>query len=525
MKANIEKFKERKSKALEEPSALSYEGQLKFRQGNVQEAKAKFEKAIKKNSHYIKAYLGLANVLYAQRFKNEAVQVLEQGINKNPDDAFLKGRLGLILEEQGKLKEAAKKVVEAIKLEQQPRHKKQWIRILQRIKRNLGHLPPTSSAWSIARRDIARSSHVSIGHNLRISLEKSWSYSFETPIRIRKTYNIPSPIIAGDFLIIPDPNMERLLALSLSDGKKQWQTERIATNLTYASSPVLASSCIIFATLGSIKQIDLNAESPTPHDTWVDKRIKMAEVLSTPLAYKEWIIFPFEDNVLVYDSQIEFGYFIDAQGVELPRSAVVFEDKVMILSKYGQVFHLKPSLILQEIERKDLLAKAICSAPCVSGNLIYFEVFQKRKRKICTYNIVDGNLTVGDISGESCAKDHLHFNFPPLAYNNGVIVTSDISSKLYYARCVGDNMDIMPIDIDISVGPKKVVTADHIFSVIIGTYFISKTEDGFFYINLEDMSDKGMEFFGSEVVAQPIADQNRIFFLCRNGVRCYTLNY
>ena len=371
------------------------------------------------------------------------------------------------------------------------------------------------------RRNASRSSHISINNSKINNFQEKWFYGFDTPIKINPSYNIPSPIIANGLLIIPDPNMERLLALNLSNGKKKWQTDRICTNLTYASSPVFTCTNLLLARSKIIQQIDLDFGELT---YFANDGIELLDILSTPLIYDEWIFFPLSNGIYIYDWQIEKGNFIS--NISDAQDPIIFKDKVMILSKSGESLLFEPSIISTKNERKTLIENAVCSAPCVSGEMIYFEVYHKRKRKICAYNPTDEHLVITDFENERCKKDHLHFNFPPLAYKDGVIVASDTYPRLYYARCVGDEMDIIPIDIEIKVGPIQIRRISHIFSIIIGTYFISKYQNGFFYLNLEDSKVKGMEFFGfdDEVLIQPIANQNQLFFLCRNGVQCYSFN-
>ena len=142
---------------------------------------------------------------------------------------------------------------------------------------------------------------------------------------------------------------------------------------------------------------------------------------------------------------------------------------------------------------------------------------------MCVYNPRDGNWIVKEIEGEICSPDHAHLNFSPVVYRDGILLSSDVHPKVYRIRLVGDVLEIVPLEIDIQAGPAKVVNVSHIFSTVVGTYFISKTTKGFFYINLEKPKDNAMTVIPCEVIAQPVAYKDRIFLLCEDGLRYYII--
>ncbi|SBT08553.1 Tetratricopeptide TPR_2 repeat protein [Candidatus Accumulibacter aalborgensis] len=98
------------------PSGNVNLGNLRLRQGRMDEAAAAFERAIALDPGFAGAYVNLADAWRQQGHEAEAEKVLRRGLAVMPRDAHLHHALGLALTRQGKKAAALKEFVEAARL-------------------------------------------------------------------------------------------------------------------------------------------------------------------------------------------------------------------------------------------------------------------------------------------------------------------------------------------------------------------------------------------------------------------------
>lgn len=498
----------------------------------LQKAKQELEKAIKCNKHFVEPYKALAECLLIELKPDEAKGKLQEALQMAPKNPSINGSLGTIFNDERKFKEAARLLKRALRWEKNKKQARIWRRKMDEIRR---YLPSSKAYWSMARKDGARSSRVEWENRVLVPTPL-WPHHYAFFKALEEDVKaVPSPVITVTFegstrkaaIVIADASLGAFVALDVDKGERVWSSGKIIEKFAYFNTPViLEDSLLLFITDGCLKGSDISQQPIRFQDIMVDKRIKPSS-LSTPLVYEEMAIFCLEREVLIYDSLIGEGYFIDIELEEndILLSPIVFEDKLMCLSRHGVLFEvdLRNFEFEGKIGGKKLL-EGICSPPCISGTTIYFEAFAKARR-IYAYDPKDTELVEKVLPGEHCSPEHLHFDFPPVAYKDGVLISSDIESppKFYQVRRAGNCLERISIDIDIRRGSKRVVGVSHVFSVVVGKYLISKTGEGFFYLNLDDPSDNDMMFFPSEMITQPIVDEEKLFFICRDGVRCYSI--
>ena len=247
---------------------------------NIQKAKQAFEKAIALKKEYPEAYIGISDCLWGEEEKEKSILKLKEALKVLPENSSLLYKIGFYLKEIGKpkkeveiLKEAAEYLRKALNLEKNSEKIKEIAKNLREIEEILGvkkcpycnhdiapdcnlcpncqrditvcsnckypnafflrlclscRKPlPSPETW-IARGDNNRSSYIASDRTIN-AFKKKWFYPFRSAIKQELLPNIPSPVIAGDIVIIPNPDgpgmIKSLLGLNIHSGKDllEWQ--------------------------------------------------------------------------------------------------------------------------------------------------------------------------------------------------------------------------------------------------------------------------------------------------------------
>lgn len=532
METKLEKFKKINDKDLNwNPAALTYDALIEFRvKGNISQSKRQLEKALKNNPNFVQAYITLADILYIEGKTSEAIKILKQGIKMNPSDPTLRGRFGLLLEKSEKLMWAKIQLALAEKFEQDVKQSEIWRKILERVERKIRNQPQsdTFSVWTMARKDCYRSSFIPLGElQGKINITQQDYFSFDSPVNPVFLPNIPSLVVAGDMIVFPDVSMKTFRGVKISNiNEVVWKPGMLADRLTYSSTPVYMSPYLFFSLGNSIRRVDLSKPNPSIESLVADPKLQMSPYCA-PTAYENIVIFAFRECVYCYDLDEDKGNFISLDIIDqedILRSPVICDGELIILSQSGRIFII--DILTGCLIKADTLPiKGIYSAPCVMGNNIYFEIFDEElnSRKVGAYCPKDGSIVTEELTDELCSPEDMHLNFSPLVFGDTVLVASDVSPVFYKVRRTGSLLENIPLELDIQVGHQRVTSVFHVFSVVVGSYLISKSMQGFFYVNLDDPSSNRIENMNSEMVTQPIVNGERVFFLCKDGIECFLL--
>lgn len=388
----------------------------------------------------------------------------------------------------------------------------------------------SQEGWAMARRNAARSScDERFGEWSR--LLELWGYEFPIPFPQETLPDIPSPIVANDMVIVPDPSLQSFLGLRVSDGHSLPSRKVLGGKLSYASTPVYLPPFLLFASNGSLWQISFSKDEISSSPIMKDSRIQILRYC-TPMSIGEVAIFGLREWILLYRPQTNEARFIPyklSRKDDVISTPLQWNGEAVFVSRYGEI--LRVSFREDELEGAELsirkieeVTDAVCSPPCLCGNSLYFESLNPDGlRSICEYSLSgDGELKMEGIEEGVCSPEDTHLHFPPIVFQDGVIVSSDIEPRLYYAQG-GYPMRVLPINIEIHKGSLRIHQISHIFAFILGSRLVGKTPKGFFYLNLLDPGEGGIEIFRppTEMIAQPINYGHRLFFMTMMGVKCY----
>lgn len=343
----------------------------------------------------------------------------------------------------------------------------------------------------------------------------SWFYplSFETLS--------PPPVIVGDLVVLPVLNEGSILALKVANGEKVWKIENIFPSNEYVNLLFVYPYLYVYNSR-IIKRILMELNKINSETIYNDSNNFLPSFPVVNVKSHK-IYFPVNKGLFVHDTwrSLIKGKIYQT---EVKKDEILFPvmvgEKVFAFSTKGKIYKLS--------SHKMEIYSAICdyehiSPPIANRKWIYFEGYSKGRRTINAWSDEIKNPLSLSLPDLICSIDDIHFHHPPYLYKDGVLLISCEEAKLYYVKVVENKLDMKEININISIGGRKVVNIEFLFSTItLSSYFISRVPEGFFYINLEDPTNKGMEFFRGEIMSKPLIFKNRLILLCKDGIRCYT---
>ncbi len=523
--------REKVQKRPNEPGGYFYLGCAIYHlRHDIKKAMSEFEKSIECDKNFLEGYKALTATLLELRDDQGAEKALKRALKIKPKDTDLLITYADLLERGGRCQQGKKLLMKAKTYADNSKTRKIIQNRLNQIESKT--VPEFIEVWAMARKDCYRSSFVPLGElQVRIGISQQGYLSFDSPINPGFLPDIPCPIVAGDIAVFPDGSMKSFRGVKVSNiNEVVWKPGVLADRLIYSSTPVYVPPYLFFSLGNSIRRVNLSKPNPSIEPLVANPKFQMSPYCA-PTAYENIVIFAFRECIYCYDLDEKEGNVISLNTVDsqdILRSPVICDGEVMILSRKGRIFTLD---ILAEFAVKEntIPIKGTYSAPCVIESNVYFEIFDEEhnSRKIAAYCPKDGSYVIRDLSKEFeelCSQEDLHLNFSPLVFRDTVLVASDVSPVFYQVRRIESLLEVIPLELDIQVGHQKVVSVSHVFSTVLGSYLISKSEQGFFYVKLEDLSFNSINNLISGMVTQPIiVDKDRIFFLCRDGIECFLL--
>lgn len=383
----------------------------------------------------------------------------------------------------------------------------------------------------MSRRDSHRSSTEEISKKWS-RLADLWSYKFSSGFTQEFLPDIPSPIMANDMVIVPDPGLQSFIGIGTNDGHGLGSPKILGGRLSYASTPVYVNPFLIFALNGALYQICFDEDGLSSNLILSDSRIQLVDYCA-PVATEEVTIFGLRKWILIYKpktGEAEFIPYKFRRKDDHLLSPVQWEKEAVFLSRFGQILRAafdenKPDKDNLSIEEIGELGGNICSTPCLLEDRIYFEVLALKglRRSICEYSLSgNGPLGIEGLEEGICSPMDTRLYFPFLVFQRGIILSSDLGPRLYYVQG-GDPIKVTPIDIKIKKDNLKIYQISHIFASILGSRLIGKIPKGFFSVDLLHPEEGTIDIFRpeTELIGQPINSGCRLFFMTRTGVRCY----
>ena len=361
------------------------------------------------------------------------------------------------------------------------------------------------------------------------TLNKKWTYSFRTPIRDEFLPNVPSPVFAGDIIICPHPDdlgvPKSLLGLNIQSGEVlwEWHTGHL---LTYPSTPIPIGPFLYLFSRQTLRIRFINSET-TESWSMCTHQTLVPQGYMQPLFFKHqditFIILVLDKALLIYKiPQHEYEFIeVPLQKEEDKISGIAWNGEyAIIVSQKGEILSLREDLHIQSLKLLEGEV-GICSPPCVFGKDIYFEFMYRNesRRRICAFDPEERKLVTSDLEyEEGCNPEHLHWQIPLLTHKNGILISSDLHSRIYIVRREGEILITVPKELEITNGITNIFQE---FSGLLGSYLISSMGNLFFYVNIQNPDEKGWGYLDSPVIAQPaISQKGLLFFLCIDGLYC-----
>lgn len=390
-----------------------------------------------------------------------------------------------------------------------------------------------SENWRMSRRDSGRSSCDRVfGRWSR--LREVWSYEFHLPFIHESLPDIPSAIIANDMAIVPDSTLQSFVGVRVNDGQAFPSPKILGGSLSYASTPVYIHPFPVFALNGALYQISFGKDKLSLNILISDPKIQLINYC-TPMAAGEIAVFGLKEWILLYkpkSGKTKFVPYRLAREDDNLLSPIQWKEEAVFLSRFGEIVRI--GFNEAELERAKLLEDIggqldgnIYSPPCLLQDKIYFESLSSGGlRSLCEHNLrQDVSLRMAALEEGVCSPNDTHLHFSPIAFQNGVIVSSDLESKLFYIQA-SYPMKVIPINIELQKGNLRVYQTSHIFACILGNSLVGRVRKGFFCLDLLNPQEGMIEIFRpeTEIIAQPINYSHLIFFITRTGVKCYAAN-
>jgi len=493
-------------------------------QRDIKKAMSEFEKSIKCDENFLEGYKALASCFLEIRNYQTAESTLKSALKISPQDTDILIAYADLLKRTNRCEQGRKLLRKALKFATDQK----TMKIIQNKLESLPKPPEFIEGWTMARKDCHRSSFTPMGKSQeKISIVHQDSLSFNSLINPSFLPDIPSPIVAREMIILPDESLRSFRGIKLSNlNEIVWKTSVLTDRLTYSSTPVYASSYLFFSVGNSIMRVDPSKINSPVEPLEADDKIQMSPYCA-PITYENIVIFVFRDCVYCYDLGEEKGNFIslnitDTQ--DIVRSPVICNGELIILSRNGRIFTID---ILTEsvIKENTISIKGVYSAPCVIESNVYFEIFDEGQniRRITAYCPKDESIVMKELilKDELCSPADMHLNFPPLVFDDFILLASDVSATFYKVKRIGSSLVIIPLELDIQVGHQKVVNVSHVFSTVLGSLLISKSKQGFFYVNLNNLCLNGLENLISDLITQPIVDKDMVYFFCKGNIECF----
>lgn len=385
--------------------------------------------------------------------------------------------------------------------------------------------------WSMARRDPQHSSRTTLVRKEGpMRFRSQWHYTFPAgSLNPEEPLNLPAPIIAQDMLITFHDSRQGFIGLDLNSGTLQWESGVLAESLDFSSTPVYRRPRLYCAVPGFVKRLS-PLDTGTPAEI-VESNHHLAPAPHTaPLAWGEFLVFPGVSELLIYDLQRDRKsyYGMELKDNELLRLPVVCRDKLFLFTNLARVFTWDPKepgiTLVKDLSPK---VEVTCSAPCAVDQAIYFElVTREGHRRVGCYLPEEDRHFSRELTSdpkELCGLEHRHLLFPPIAADNGVVLCSDVFSRLYKASLAGDQMEVLPLTLGNEPSSTAIDRIAQVYSSTLNSFLLSKSYGGFCVVNLLNGSAVTEVFQPQpwEMISQPIVYGNKVLFVCNEGVTCY----
>jgi hypothetical protein len=351
------------------------------------------------------------------------------------------------------------------------------------------------------------------------NIVQDWFYPL--PIKHLST----PPVIVGDLVIAPLMQEGSLLALKALNGERVWQLEDFP-GWTEHLELIHCYPYLYFYSSKQVGRLMPGLENLCPKDIEnIHGEIKQSPLpVSFPKAAQKerHVVFPVNKGLLYHDMWRKKGTFLETN---TKKNDILFPvavgEEIFIFSRAGRIYKAGSG----KITHYSMLPGTGKWSPPVyvpGSGLVYFERYTRRKRYINAWSPQTGALFSKPLDDLICDPDDSHFHYPPNPYKSGVLLVSGHEPLLYHVRSTGNDIQVKEIPLSITDGNRRVLNIEYLFSMVHEPYFISKIPGGFFYVNIENTKENGIEVQEGEMMCKPIVFENRLIFICKDGIRCFT---
>lgn len=351
-----------------------------------------------------------------------------------------------------------------------------------------------------------------------------WFFPFEFPA----TAMSAPPVVNGDLVFLAPPGSNELIVLKLETGELHWSQQDLFSGTHYprltAAPPftyVFADRCVSrLLEVGDSMEIETvysdDAFQPdTPAATLLENGVNSAVFLASGKSFFVHHLLQKHPKILTVD--------LAAGDSLLP--PVVSEGRVYLLSGGGRmlVYVLNRDLPFDDVFQ--ISDCTICGPPLSRKRRIVFEALIRDSRRFFVWDPTKPMRSprCTDLPDVNCSPEDSHFLQAPLAYREGAVMTADEHPALHLIRNVSDAPEAQTKQVEINTGPIRVSNIEPQLSATHDSILYSWIPNGFFWVSLDDPSDGGIEFFGSDLLSAPVVSGTCLILTCQDGVRCYAL--
>jgi len=332
----------------------------------------------------------------------------------------------------------------------------------------------------------------------------------------------PPPLAVSDLLIVPHVDDGYLLALKQSTGRLVWRVDDLGLSDRYTGLCYFHPYVYIHSTNRIMRFIPFLSAPKVETIYQEDAPTASFPALPYLCEEKHRIIFPVRSGLIRHDVRTVpmnnrlIGCPNDRRCYPIPDG-----QGMHFLSDDGKAFKYDGE---PEILGDYLPAGEVAGPPvkAIAGEWVYLESSSASERRINAWLPQSKTLLSRNLAGWPMTADQLAES-PPIPYRDGIVVVSQIEPTVYRIRVSDGHLSIKALRVDLQAGAHTIGVIDPQLSSLHFQYLFSRVPDGFFFINLDNPSEGNMMLSQIVIESNPVACGKRLFLLCEDGVRCFSL--
>ncbi len=336
------------------------------------------------------------------------------------------------------------------------------------------------------------------------------------------------PIVIGDLVLIALQATGELRALSLDDGRLIWHVPEFFSP-QYPVRLTAVPPFLYALSYRALHRLQLIGNTVDLESVLVDESLVPdgRPAVALHAAGASAVHFLASQKLLVHKLMRRrvIQIPVDRPPDDALQALAIGASGVLAQSAHGTLLRISNDRRPELVELLRVPDCHLAGPPACIGDLVAFETLGPAARRFHIWDSArppDSLMTV-DMPDEECGPEDAHFAHPPLVLRDRLVWIGDQKSQLHIVRLAAGSLEVSTAQVDLSAGPVRVSNIEPALSALAPPYFISWIPNGFFWLNLEDPASGGIELFGSDMLARPLAVAGRMILICQDGVRCYTI--